>query len=109
LFLGADVRAYLDCLVAQAVAFLQQQELLALEVRGLHALLRREAVSFRDRDQKGLVEQRARGKDLRFRRQSEDREVEFARERALDEGASARVTRYSRSRRFVDRVYLIHH
>ena len=64
---------------------LEQQQLLAPEVARLHALFRREAMVLRHRDEKGLREQRARHEPLGIGGQREDREIELAPHRALDE------------------------
>jgi hypothetical protein len=59
----------LECLVAQAVAVLEQQQRLAGEVGDADALARRELVSGRHGHNEGLGEQRAAGEGAALRRQ----------------------------------------
>jgi hypothetical protein len=67
------------------MSFLEQQQFFSAEVACFHALLRREPVVFRHRDEKRLREQRARHEPLGIGGQRENREIDLAPHRALDE------------------------
>ena len=83
----ADAAADLECLVAQAVAVLEQQQALALEVRHPDAVVRGEPMGRGHGEHERLLVQRRLGEALGGDRQRQDAEIDLAVAQLLEQRA----------------------